>query len=284
MDSERLDSLIHDFERMVRSAISQYSVREGHYIASVTTRDWGPFFARAKEIQEGFNSRVRYPSKRERDEAWIRFNDLRTQVYEHANKQRSDFRADSEALRDQILNSLHSSEYNYVADAAFFFLPETTVEDMKLKGEELKKASQMLSSNKHRMLKEHKDECFARILEVRQTHDVFWGQYKQHLATKRGEAEQRRSEVADRVRSNIRANAERLEKALDAHARVRANLESNLEKLESARSVEFAARVAEWIAEDKEKLRSIAESIERLEEWIGEDKARLDDIRSRNSR
>jgi len=284
MDSERLNSLINEFEYMVRAAVSQYTVREGHYLLTVTHRDWGLFFAKAKEIQEGFSSRIRYPSKRERDEAWVRFNDLRTQVYEHANKQRSDFRADSEALRDQILHSLKWADYDQIADAAFFFLPATTVDDMKLKGETLKKSGQMLSSNKHRMLKEHKDECFARILEVRQTHDVFWGQYKQHLAVKRSDAEQRRSEVADRVRNNIRLNVGRLEKTLDAHARVRANLESNIEKLESAYNPAFAARVAEWIEEDNEKLRSISDSIERLREWIEEDEARLNDIQNHNSR
>ncbi|HUW38492.1 MAG TPA: hypothetical protein VMV91_14300 [Rhodocyclaceae bacterium] len=282
MDSSKLDSLINDLEYMVRDATSQYRVRDGHYLLSVMHRDWGPFFTKAKEIQEGFNSRVLYPSKRDRDAAWVRFNDLRTEVYEHANKQRSDIRADSEALRDKILQLAEKARYDWLADKVMFFLPATTGETMKLYGQVLKDSGKMLSENKHRMLKEHKDECFDRILNVRQTHDLFWGEYKEQRTRQRAEAESRRSEVANRVQNNIHANRDKLEKAAEAYTRIRANLESNFEKLESARSSEFAERVAWWIEEDKEKLRSISDSIDRLKEWIEEDETRLSDIHNRH--
>ena len=81
-------------------------------------------------------------------------------------------RVGSEELRDQILKLTEKARYNVVADNVMFFLPHTTAEDMKVKGEILKTAGQMLSSNKHNMLREHKDECFGRIQEIRQTHDV----------------------------------------------------------------------------------------------------------------
>jgi len=181
-----------------------------------------------------------------------------------------------------ILQLAEKARYDWLADKVMFFLPATTGETMKLYGQVLKDSGKMLSENKHRMLKEHKDECFDRILNVRQTHDLFWGEYKEQRTRQRAEAESRRSEVANRVQNNIHANRDKLEKAAEAYTRIRANLESNFEKLESARSSEFAERVAGWIEEDKEKLRSISDSIDRLKEWIEEDETRLSDIHNRH--
>lgn len=271
MDHEDLDRLIANFE-------SDVNMQTG--ILALPLRDWSPLFDQAKQIQEGFNTRVRYPTKQEREQAWVRFNDLRSRVYEHANKQRRKFREQSESLRNEILDSIKWAGYSWTTDVLFFFSP-TTVEDMKAKGQMLREAGQVLSQNKHRMLKEHKDECFARILELRETHDRFWGEYKRGLEHRQAEYAQRRHEIVERVRGNIRANEERLEKATDAFARIRSNLESNAEKLESARSPEFIARVAGWIQEDEEKLRSISESIDRLREWIREDAERLSDLENR---
>ncbi len=173
--------------------------------------------------------------------------------------------------------------YDKFTDVLFFFLP-TTVEDMKRKGQTLKEGGQMLSRNKTRMLKEHKDECFERIQELRLSHDEFWGEYKRLSAEKRAESAQKREEIADRIKGHISANGEKLEKASAAYERVQANLETNLEKLASARSSDFAERVASWIEEDKEKLRSISESIDRIVGWIDEDKARLSDLQERKWR
>jgi hypothetical protein len=239
-------------------------------------------FAKAKEIQNGFGSGTRYPTKVERDKAWVRFNDLRSKLFERANAERSRFRSESESLRNDILGIIKWASYSPITDMLFFFLP-TTVDEMKRKGESLKEAGQTLSTNKHRMLKEHKEECFSRIQEIRATHDHFWGQYKRLREEKQAESKQRRAEIAIRIRGNIRANHDRLAKAQSALERALSNFEANKERLAGARGLEYSERVAGWIAQDEEKVQSISESIVRIREWIEEEETRLRDLEQRMS-
>jgi len=275
MDSSSLNFLIDSFERMVSGATSSF--RSDDF-------DWRPAFAQAKEIQAGFSSGIRYPTKQERDVAWIRFNNLRTNLHAAANKQRDRFRSRSERVRDGILDTLRYAGYTF-GDKMFddFNILRTTAEDMKKKGETVKEAGQTLSSNKHSMLSEHKEECFTRIQRVMQEHDAFWKTYNRMREARRHESIRRRSEIASRINDNLRANTEKLERAVSAYERVEGNIESNIEKLESARSQDFAERVKEWIEQDREKLRSISGSIERLREWIAQDESRLGDLERRNS-
>ena len=248
---------------------------------AVEMHDWRPLIAKAKEIQEAFNSGVRYPSKSAREQAWVRFNDLRTLLFERANKERSRFRQESETFRNDILRHVKHAGYSRLTDALFFFSP-TTVEDMKGASRVLKEGGEMLSRHKGRMLKEHKDECFARFQELRAEQDVFWGEYHKQYAVKQAEHRTRMGDAADRVRGNIRSNREKLAKAQSALERTQANLEANLARLSGARGSDYAERVSGWISDDREKLRSISDSISRIEEWIREDQTRLDDILRRS--
>jgi hypothetical protein len=275
MDDKELDGLIDEFEQMI-PALSGI-------LSSLRVHDWRPMFAKAKEIQNGFSSGARYPTKGERDSAWVRFNNIRSMLFERANAERSRFRSESESLKNEILGLIKWAAYSQITDMLFFFLP-TTVDEMKRKGESVKEAGQALSQYKHRMLKEHKEECFSRIQEIRATHDAFWGEYKRLREEKQAESRQRRGEIANRIRGNLRANNERLEKAQGAYEHALSNLEANKERLAAARSPDFAERVAGWIAQDEEKLQSISESIEKIREWIEEDETRLADLEQRMSR
>ncbi len=78
MDFRKLDSLIDEFKYMIPNISGIFS--------SLQVHDWKPQLAKAKEIQEGFKCGVQYPTKRERDEAWVRFNDLRTLLFERAKR------------------------------------------------------------------------------------------------------------------------------------------------------------------------------------------------------
>src|SRR5579872_5215378 len=208
MEHTALDALIDELQQMIPAMSGIFS--------SLRMHDWHPVFAKAKEIQAAFKSGVRYPTKRERDDAWVRFNDLRTLAFERANGERSRFRSESESHRDDILALIKHADYRPFGDVIgglFVGLPPTTVEEMKRASETLKEAGQMLSRKKDRMLKEHKEECFARIQEVRQTHDQFWDEYRRGREERQAQSKLRRAEVADRIRDNLRANRERLEKA-----------------------------------------------------------------------
>jgi vacuolar-type H+-ATPase subunit H len=266
-----LDKSIDEFEQMVAMATS---------FLYGPPRDWRPLFDKAQEVQAGFNGRPHYPTKNDRDHAWVRFNDARSLLREHANKAREEFRYKSQQFREEIVDIARSTIYHPVNDILFFFDP-TTVEEMKSAAAALNRAGRLLSEHKGEMLKEHKDECFALISEARQSHDFFWGRYKEAREQRQAEFHRKREEFIDRTRYNIRANRERLGKALEAYERVQSNLENNIERQSGARSEEFAARVSEWIADDRAKLDSISESIDRLREWIREDERRLEDALSR---
>lgn len=279
-DWEALDEQIDRFEMMIPG--------EQGIFTSLHMHDWRPVFAKAKEIQATFNSRIRYPTKQARDQAWVRFNGLRSLAFERANSERSRFRSESKSIRDEILGVLKYASYGPLDDGLFTlatgglgaFMP-TTVEDMKAKAETVREAGRMLSENKQKMLNEHKDEVFERIQEVRQSHDHFWERYRESLNERRRESRERRHAVAEKIRANVRANKEKLANALDAYERVEANVDANRERLSSARSEEFAERVAEWIAEGEEKLQSISESVERIRSWIEEDENRLTELQAR---
>ena len=128
------------------------------------------------------------------------------------------------------------------------------------------------------MLKEHKDECFARFQEKRAEQDVFWGQYNRQRVEKQAEAKGRMGEQAEKIRANKRSTSEKRAKACAALERVEENIEANREKLAGARSSEFADRVSGWIEEGRERKRSIEESIRRFDEWMEEDDRRLSEV------
>jgi hypothetical protein len=274
MDHRTLDGMIRDLQFGIPRAPS--------ILFAVELHDWKPLFALAKEIQAGFNSKIQYPTRAEREKAWVEFNDARKLLFERANAERSALREESKRHRDDILSHVKHTGYSKLTDMLFFFDP-TTVEEMKRAGRTLKEGGEMLSRLKGRMLKEHKDECFARFQELRAEQDVFWEQYSRQRAVKQAEFKSRMSDQAAKIRANSRSNAEKLDKARGALERVEENIEANREKLASARSSEFADRVSGWIAEGEERRRSIKESIQRIEEWIKEDDRRLDEVLRRMS-
>ncbi len=275
MDWQTLDDMIAGLERAIHKPSSILFAAERH--------DWRPVFSQAKEIQAAFSAGLRYPSREQRDVAWRRFNDARTLLHERSNEERSRLRDESEQLRDEIIAFVKNLEYERFLDVAFFFDP-TSAAEMKVAGERLKEAGHMLSNNKHRMLKEHKDECFERFQEIRRSHDDFWGRYKSASEERREAGARRRADAVDRIQGNIRANQDRLSKAQGAYSKVEANLEANQAKLDGARSSEFADRVRGWIDEDRQKLSDISDSIDRIRGWIREGEDTLRDFEARRAR
>jgi len=170
MDGKQLDRLIDQFEEMIPKERPQL-LTEFHFEQS----DWKTIWAKAKEIQQGFNARAHYPTKQLRDRAWQRFNALRDVASKRARQENEQFRATSEMHRSAIFYELKYTRYSRLTDVLFFFDP-TTVEEMKAKGRSVRKAKQMLSERKRYMLGEHKSACFELIKEIQESHDLFWEQ------------------------------------------------------------------------------------------------------------
>ncbi|UPJ57652.1 hypothetical protein [Bradyrhizobium sp. 192] len=242
--------------------------------------DWRPAWDKAREIQEAFESGVRYPTQGQRQETWTRFNNIRNDLSKRSNADRERVFSVSKDWRDEIIADLELARYSKFADALFFFDP-TTVDEMKQLGEQLNKTSRRLSEHKDQMLREHKEECFQRIQEVRATHDLFWGEYRKQREIRQQEHGERISDVLTRIQNNISKNYEKKERAEDALERVEANISKLCGMLENASSDEYRERVEGWLAEAEAKKESIEESVRRIEEWIEQDERRRADIFSK---
>jgi len=175
VDSQGLDKLISELKAMIPSA-------QGWPYIGFRPNDWRPVWAKAATIQQVFNSGIRYPTKELREQAWLRFNELRNEASERNNAEREHVRHMSTSHCKDILKEAEHARYSSMQDVIFFF-DQTTVEDMKLKGRILAKAMKMLSERKTEMLGEHKKECFERFEEIKKTHDFFWERHKVLLPT-----------------------------------------------------------------------------------------------------
>jgi RecG-like helicase len=283
MDWQGLNSRIEELHSLISSPFSPLSgrsIKHPYGLLNQVVYDWRPAWDKAREIQEAFKSGIRYPTVAERQNAWTRFNDVRNDLSRRSNADRDSVFTGSKAWRDLIMSEIESARYSKLGDVIFFFDP-TTAEDMKRMGERLKEAGRRLSENKHQMLREHKDECFQRIQEVRATHDAFWGEYKKAREVRQHEHRQRISEVLARVDANISSNHEKKAKAEGALERVEENIAKLHDMLGNARGDEFRERVEGWLSEAVAKRESIQESVRRIGEWIDQDERRRNDIVSK---
>lgn len=242
--------------------------------------DWRPAWDLAREIQEDFKSGIRYPNASARDAAWTRFNNERSDLSRRSNADRETEFSVSTGWRDKILAMVEGARYSRLGDMITFFDP-MTAEDMKGLSGLLKEAGRLLSENKHQMLREHKDECFQRIQEIRATHDAFWGRYKEEREVRQQQYRERIRDVLTRVEQNISNNRDKRAKAEIALERCEENISKLDDMLGSARSDEHRDRVEGWLSEAREKRASIWESIRRIEEWIEQDETRRSDILSK---
>jgi hypothetical protein len=284
-EAKKLDSLVDELEILLRTGtciLGPLSFRSLEYPASLNiltplVYDWRPVWDKTKEIQALFNAGVRYPTKELRDQAWVRFNNLRNEASKRANEDRETIFNVSRAWRDSLWAQINAERYSTLTDAIFFFDP-TTIEEMKRSGQRLRDLGRRLSEVKEFMLKEHKDECFQLIQEVRATHDNFWGRCKQERERRQQAFREKVDAALERLEGNINKNEERKANSEEALARCEANIEKLLDMRDNARGEEFRVQVDHWLEKAYAKRDSIRESIGRAEEWITQDVERRNDI------
>lgn len=243
---------------------------------SIIKSDWAPVWALCKDIQAHFNAKPRFPTREQREAAWMRFNDLRNDAAALRDAERADFIAMSTFYRDDILSSARVLMYHPAADTFLGpFLGHETADEMKRAGIRLRELGQQLSREKHKMTREHKQECFEYLQEVRASHDIFWERYREHRERQREAAAERQADFRRRVRERISSHYVRLRNARNALDRQISHMSELRDKLDSARSPEFALRVASWMKEASNKIDDIREHISRVESWIREEEAKL---------
>ncbi len=256
MESRALDALIDEFESMVGAA------HPGSLTSMLFRPDWKLIWTTAAKIKEGFRG-VRYPTPKERQQAWERFVQIRTEASKLAQDERDSRRATSERFRGEILGQIESAR-----PATLFGFDPPDVEEMKGLGRTLSEAGRMLSAHKGEMLAEHKRECFDRIQEIRQSHDWWWEQLGR-------ERQGRRAEREARIRANLERNRERYRKAADALERCRERADELRSQIAAAWNPTWAERAEQWLWELEAKCADIEASLRQIEGWIEEDEERL---------
>jgi hypothetical protein len=237
MNWQGLDARITELHSLISSAFSPLSgrsIKAPRDSVGGLVYDWRPAWEKAREIQATFKEGVRYPTAAERDVAWTRFNEVRNDLSRRSNADRGTVLSVSVSWRDLILPEIEGALYSKFGDVIFFFDP-TTAEDMKRLGAQLKAAGRLLSENKHQMLREHKDQCFQRIQEVRATHDSFWGQYNKTREIRQQEYREKIKGVLARIDTNISNNRGKKPKAEDALERAEENISKLQNMLDNAR-------------------------------------------------
>jgi len=277
---EGLRSLVAGSDGML-SPLKARSVRHpAGSLSPILLHDWRPAWDLAKSIQAAFTAGIKYDSRQDREVAWTKFNDARNELSKRSKADHEEMFNVSKAWRDLLFSDINAQRYSKLNDALFFFDP-TTVEDMKASGKRLRDCGARLSAAKDSMLKEHKDECFQLILEVRQSHDRFWEQHKASHEQRHREIGERIKDVLSRVEENITKNREKRAKAADALSRCEANIYKLRDMLPNAKGDDFRSQVEGWLSEACDKRDSIRETIARIDEWIEQDVERRNDINSK---
>jgi hypothetical protein len=278
MDYQTLDDKIGGLES-----------RLGSFCIGKSQRDykWECVFNSCREIQEGFNSKPRYPTKEQREVAWVRFNDLRSRAHNEHREYRKD---ESYEVYKELMHDLSLADHNLgdiIAEATFLAFDKTDVDDMKRKGQTLRDVRQKLKENNKVLIHEHQNEIWNKILTVQSNQDAWWGKWKErrgqrheeYLAKSKKHEEwlERQAQWKKRVQENISKNQEKLDKAESALMRSQTHADELREKIATARSDDYRERVEGWLEEEETRSKSIEESIERIKSWIEEDEQKLNE-------
>lgn len=269
------DTTHEDLDKKIRQLESRIDSTRGLFTGT-TRDDWTPVFDLMKEIQADFNNKVKYPSKEERQHAWERFCELRSEAHEKSrerNAERSDYRMIE--IRRELQGADWDALMDEIGDIVTLYTAPTTREIMKEKGRHLHEAGQLLSQYKNEMTREHKDEVFERIKEIREQHDIFWGRYKEYQAERQRQFEEKRENARERIEANLEKNKEQLRKAQEALERQKDHRRDLEDQISSAWSDDFRDRAEGWLDEANDKIADIEASIDRIEGWIEEGRSKL---------
>ncbi len=265
MEWEEIQSKVDAFAGELTPGLGESLLLAGAY--AVRDLLGGPnlkqLWADAREIQAGFNSGVRFPTREMRQECWERFQSARSALADASQRQREGRENRSLIHRDAIMGLIREAQvHGYTGDS------RESIEYLKQAGQTLRRAGETLSEHKQEMLQEHKGECFAAIQDMRRDHNARWE------AVKEGR-ERCQQERRVRIEANLAKNRERLQSCSEALARQRTR-EADLEaKIADSHNSNWREKAEGWLQECREKIADMETSLERLERWVEEGEQQL---------
>lgn len=241
------------------------------FLFSVKRHDWRPLFALSKEIQAAFSGGVHFPTLEERNGAWAKFNEARSLLHQRSGEEREKFGNQSRTHRDNILEHIKYAGYSKFT----LFGSQLTPDDMRDKSRLITEAGQMLAKHKDGMLREHKDECWQRIKELRSEPDIFWREQAEAFS----ERQARRSEQLDRKQDQIHRLSEILVGKRSFLERQQSVLAENIERLSRTRNPAKLLEIGGWIADRERLIASVSDDIRSIEARIDELEARVSELK-----
>lgn len=235
---------------------------------------WEAVFELMDEIQNDFKS-VRYPTKSARQNAWENFCEARNDAY---SKKRSRLQSLSRDHKGELLDMLGLLDYSPLIDGleiALYKEIEEKKQEMIERGRQVNKAAKHFKSVKHEMTREHKDAVHERIVDIRESHNLFWEHYYGRKAELQEEQEEKSTEARQRVDDRIEANEEKLEKAESALIKLKSHIDQLEDLIEGAWNDDFRERQEGYLDEAEAKKDDIEAYIKKLKIWIDEDRDRL---------
>lgn len=268
---------------------------------------WRDVWGEVKSVGDAFKE-SRFPTTRDRQAAWQRFQSIIAHVKECQEKAKEYFDERvriSEYHLDQILSlaerATPSSESTDVVLTIFTGGLNVLIregikailgpfDERKLElqrcNEVMKEGWAYLSKNKTQMLGRHKQEAFDALKKAQDRLTEAWDTWKEGRreaierfnAEKQATWEERRSK-REVWETKTRENIFKLEGRLDQLEEILDRRQSNLSRLEdmrdSAWSDSYRDRVSDWISEEHERISGIESKIDQIRGWISEMEAKL---------
>jgi hypothetical protein len=242
-----------------------------------------------KEVGGSFKG-TRYPTKREKDAAWSRFQAAVDQVKAGQRAGHERRSAVSSTHCDRILWHVERARpargivldlIEATAGTAASLLTaglldtsafDDTKDELKALSAELQEGWDYLTKHKAEILGRDKARAFEGLKEVQDILDREWEEWKR---SKSAQFEAKQSRWRAKQEAHIEDLRGRLENAYGALERRERHLEKLHDDRANAWSDSFIERIEGWIDEEEERIADIKASIKRFEEWLEEARSRL---------
>ncbi len=280
IDSNKLDEQIAKLDELVEKTTTW------PLIWDITKEQWDEIFELMSFIQQNF-TQVRYPKKFEREQAWVKFNQLRNKAFESKRKHYEDR---SQAHCNELWRRLRRADYNWFVDLIekniLWGEFKVSIDEMKENGKILNEAGSYFKEKKYEMTKEHKAEIHEKFIDVRKSHDLFWGRVREYREEQNKLYEEKKQVWEDKklkskeIKERLINNREKLRNTLsnteDYLYKVEDQIRVLKEKIDNAYSDNYREKHEEFLSERQDKLGEVENQIEKIKGWIQEINEKLD--------
>jgi hypothetical protein len=215
---------------------------------------WRNLWALVDVVHSAFK-KVRYPFREEREKAWSRFASIRKRAHVVSSRERENRKKTSQPLYEHIVQLIEASRVEE---------GRLRLNEMKIRGQKLNEARQLLHDRKGDMLAEHKRVCFGRIRDIQKAHDAWWAHFREERHQRQAEYEKHLDEIG----ANLDATRQKYDIACSTLAELRKKADKIIGRLHLDRQSEWTANAAEQISKVEAEIAKLEHDVREYEELI----------------